>query len=479
MPDVYRFELERRGEIVDTHDLLSQMRVLTGSWRETLQGNRVVTTCSLAKEDATDSVNIREAVADLEEFMNRALEYSLDHLESYECWFRWQTGGESEKRALVYSSHIEPLDHEVDDIHLSSGAGRYLFSFSRDLDFEELTSQSASQNNISSVGGYVDLISGINGGGTNGRIEKLLLKPRMASVNLYKAWVGIRPERYGIGAPNQGNITAGFHPVLNFTLGSQADVTYTSLTVPSVADAYNGFVIRDTFAGGEGMTIKLEESLASDYYVGRYLVLLRARLTAGTGLCSVRIGAAFGAFGNVGAFYEKPLTLGNTQYIGDTASAFRFYELGIIDIPGDRASHVPYRTSINIFLETGRVSGSASLDTDCLVLIPADHYITWNYASFGNVLVSGLRGDAYIHTNPEGGTSGIVVDPTLTGGAVVGSVGGIAYDYAELGGSPASWAYPRHGGFLVVAAEREDGQTVADSLDIEIHVRRRWRIYRT
>lgn len=477
MPDVYRFELERRGSIVDTHDLLSQMRVVVGSWRETPQGGRVVVTCTLTKQDTADPANIRAAIDDLEEFMNRALEYSLDHLESYECWFRWQTSGEDVKRSLVYSSNIEPIDHEVDDIHLDSGAGRYLFTFSRDLRFEELTSQAALQNNISSVGGYVNLISTISGGSADGRIVNLILKPRNASNNLYKAWVGIRPERYGIGSPTQGDITAGFHPVINFSLASQADGSYTSLTVPSVANAYNGYVVRDSFADYETLNIKLEASVASDYYTGRYLVLLRAGLTAGSTICSARIGTAFGAFGDVGAFYDKPLSLGNTQYIEDTV--YRFYELGIIDIPGDRTSHVPYRTSINIFLETGRVSGSGSLDTDCLVLVPADHYITWDKAGFGNAIVIGaFIGDANVRTNPEGSVSGVVVDPRFTGGAAVGSIGGIAFDYAELGGGLSNWAYPRHGGFLVIAAEREDSQTVTDYLDIEIYVRRRWRIYR-
>ena len=472
MPDSYRFEIERRGEIVSTHDLLSQMRVIVGSWRETRQGGRITVTCTLAK--AAAAASIRAAVADLQDFINRANEYASDHLSSYECWYRWQTSGESAKRALVHGGFtLDPLDDVVEDVHLDSEAARYIFSFSHDVGYEEIEAQSAISTWLSSVGGYMNLIPTISGGNTKGRIEKLILKPN-SNTNSYKAWVGIRPERYGVGSPVFGDINSGFHPVLKFDGGNFSNVAYTSLSVPSDSTAYNGFfVVRDSFADGEDLAIKLDVEIGSDYYVGRYLVLLRAKLSAGSTVCTARLGTTHGAFGS--AFYSKPLSLGNTQYITNTS--YRFYEMGIIDVPGDRAAHVPVRALLKVFLETGRVSGSASLDTDCLVLIPADHYVTWNYASFGNELTSGLRGDAYIHTTPEGSVGGLVVDPAYVGGATTGSIDGLAYEYAEVGAS--NWGYPHRGGFLVVATEREGSQVWNEGLFVETHIKRRWELYRT
>ncbi len=467
MPDSYRFELVQRGTVTDTHDLLSQIRVVTGSWRETPQGNRIVTTCTLAKQDTVDPANIRAAVADLRGFLRSAMEYVNDPHSLYECWYRWQTPGESEKRSLVYSYGIEPLDAEVEDIHLDNGTGRYLLTFSRDAAYEEIAAQTATSSALSSVGGRWDLTSTIIGGDINGRIEKLIIKPSMAGADLYRAWLGIRPPRYGVGPT-----TYGFNPALDLLIEHVVGGLYPA-DISQQSGGYGGFFMRDNFGSGEGLSMKFSYGLSAvEYYVGSYLVLLRAKLSAGSTVCSARVSSSYGGY-SAGA-YAKPIALGNTQYISDTS--WRYYEMGIVDIPGGHVGHIQSLASFNINLETARLSGTADLDTDCLILIPAEHYVTWDAAEFGRIAsTSGGIAYGYIYTSPEGPVSGVVINTSGT----PSDVDGYAEEYAEIGVPGDAWAYPYRGGCLVFAAERETAQVLTDTAALEIYIKRRWELYRT
>jgi hypothetical protein len=468
MPDIYQFDLVQRGTVVDTHDLLSQMRVVVGSWRETPQGSQIVTTCTLAKKDT--AANIRAAVADLRTFLRAAMEFTNDPHSLYECWYRWQTPGESAKRSLVYGYRLEPLDGDVEDIHLDSGTGRYLLTFTREAAYEETTAQTFTSSSLSSVGGRYDLTSALVGGDLDGRIEKLIIKPSMTGTgaNLYRAWVGVRPPRYGIGTTS-----FGFNPQIDIKTEHIVGGLFGS-SISTVSGSYvGGYLLRDDFSDGADLSMKYSCGLVGvEYYIGSYLVLLRARLTNSSTICSARVSTSYGGY-SAGA-YAKPIALGNTQYI--ESNAWRFYEMGVIDIPGGRVGHIQSLASFNINLETGRLSGSASFDADCLVLIPAERYITWTAATFGRTAsTAGNIANAYVYTQPGGGVEGLVVN---TDGAPAGT-DGYAEEYAAVGTPGKAWSYPYDGGCLVFAGERETAQTMTDTAALEIFVKRRWELYRT
>lgn len=465
MPDSYRFELVQRGTVVDTHDLLSQMRVIVGSVRVTAQGSRKLWTCTLGKADT--AANIRTAVNDLRTFLRTAVEYATSSNTLYECWFRWQTEGEEAKRALIYSYTLEPIDNDVEDMHLEANAARYLLSFLCEAAYEEVSAQPSSKTAVSTVGGSFDLTGTITGGDTAGRIEKLIIKPRMASVNLYKAWVGVRPPRYGIGNP----LTIGFNPVLNLTLQNFANGLLYPTYISYLAGGYDGYYMRDNFGEGTDLAVKFSYGVNVEPYIGDYLVLMLARVT-GTTICNARISTSLGGYGT-GA-YDRPVAVNSTQYIQDTA--WRYYEMGLISIPGGRAGHIQSLASFNVNIESGRISGSGNLDIDCLVLIPAESYFTWDQAEFGKTAsTAGNVANAYIYTNPDGSVEGVVVN---TSGAAAGT-DGYAEQLATLGTPGGGWWYPYDGGCLVIAAERETGAVYTDAVDIDIYIKRRWELYRT
>lgn len=470
MPDSYRFELTRETAVFDTIDLLTDLRVQVGSWREVRQGNRVVVTCTLAAFGEQSS--IRTAVQGLEMFLDMAIRYASSNLETISAWFRWQTEGEPVKRSLIYSYRLEPLDDPVYDIHLESHAARWLLTFTRDYAYEEFEFQTASQNNVSTIGGGWDLTSTIVGGDEPGRIGALTVRPRNTGINLRKMWVGFRPYRGGVSAAE------GFSPVIDFAASHIVGTTVGSTTRSGVSNStseasntINGQHISDSFGGGTDLDFKLSHEFGSSFnaYVGRYLVLMRCKITAGSGVCMARVSTAL-------SWPERknPIGIGNTQYIENTA--WRFVEMGEIELPGTRYVPTSFR-SLRINIETGVASGTPTLGIDCLVLIPTDHYATWDKADFG------LGGRAWIKTEPEGLVNGYSL--SAPSGFLISEP---VAAKAEIGGR--DWGYPstksylavnivnETGGYLVVAAERETVSNIADSVDLVIQVYRRWKSFR-
>ncbi len=468
MPDYFRFEhsFDRPDSTDSTPenlyylDLLSEMRVVVGTWRETPQGNRVVTTCTLAKVDT--KALIRTYVESTHRTLNTAVEYVSDPTTAYSIWFRWQTEGESYKRALVYSYQLEPLDHEVDDIHLTSGAGRYLLTFVRSAAFEEGTVQEVVQNGVSANGGVWNVYSTISGGGVPGRIMLLQVSASGLTTDFSKLWVGLRPVR--------GNVL-DFDPVLNFTTSHSLGVTGVTNNT-SDSNTAGGNYIRDDFTGGADMAFKLSYTFdyTVDQYVGRYLALLRCKIVSGSGICQARISTSFAS-----PTYANPVALGNNQYLTNTA--WKLIEMGEIEMPGGRVHNMLDIRSLRVNLETGRVSGDAVLGVDSIILIPSNHYVTWDKATFGNS--ANPDTSAWIVTYPDDSVEGYVAGD-VTGARAKEKR---THAVAEIGGR--SWAYPVGylplevlGGQMVIAAEQASGHVVADDLNLTIEVRRRWKSYR-
>lgn len=475
MPDSYRFELTRDrpwpdGSLQENsadnyHDLLTQMRVIVGSVRLTQQGDRFIWTCTLGK--SAEAATIRTAVNDLRQFLNAAMEYVADPIADDSLYFRWQTNGEEAKRSLVYSYTLEPLDNNVEDIHLDSDAARYLLSLTLTASFEERLAQEATITNINTCGGVWRLSATIQGGEVTGRIPVLKVSPRNTSNDLEKMWIGIRPLRNGVGAAGTNFY---FNPVLEFS--TQYSLGVTGVTnETSESNTVSAQHMEDDFSGGEDLAFKFSYNLGSSAgaYIGRYLVLLRCKIISGTGVCLARVSTSYSS-----PEYSKPVALGVTQYLTNTS--WRFIEMGEIELPGGRGHSSLDLQSLRINLETGRVSGTAVLGVDCFVLIPSDHYITWSGAAFGN---SGSPDtDAWIMTHPDNSVEGYVVGPST---GFLAFAEGQSYDYAEIGGR--NWGYPHQrpqfdGGVLVLAAQRSTNQTVTDNIDLEIEVKRRWQTYR-
>ena len=227
--------------------------------------------------------------------------------------------------------------------------------------------------------------------------------------------------------------------------------------------------------GDEDMAFKFSsnfdhvQSYQIKEFIGSYIVLLRCKIVSGSGVCQARVSSSFAS-----PDYAKPIALGATQYITNTE--WRLIEMGEIELPGGRVHNMIDIQSLRVNLETGRVSGTAVLGVDALILIPSKHFVTWNQATFGNSANPDTA--AWIITHPDNSVGGYVA------GSPVGSADKEVrtYDFAEIGGR--NWAFPityagtgAVGGQLIIAAERETVHDITDSVDIIVEVRPRWQSY--
>jgi hypothetical protein len=119
---------------------------------------------------------------------------------------------------------------------------------------------------------------------------------------------------------------------------------------------------------------------------------------------------------------------------------------------------------IRMHLEAERISGTGDLRTDCYVLIPAEHSV------FLDKLGVGASGHIEIFTNEDGSLEAYVTNAGRTQ----------ITDYpivSDTGIKP--WAYPKDGGVIVAAAERDTSHVLGDLwggawIDV---LYKRWLIY--
>lgn len=458
MPDSLRFEIyDEVNGVGTTYDFLTAgLKPVIGSWREDRRGNRVMYTVLLVAKDT--AANIRSAVNSLEDMLFEANRFIRDALEEESVWYRVQTDGESAKRALVYDFLLEPTDTAAFEIHLEHEAALYALNFTTDGAFEEPTSQyELSPSTLSTLGGTWDLTADITGGNEDGRIAIFTAHSTTNEVNYRKMWIGIRPGRFPVG-------TGDFDPVFNVT-----DFAVTGISSGTDANASGGAYRNVSFSGGEELAFKFSNLLSGkssswQYYRGRYLVLFRAKVSDGTTTCAVRVSTSFFT-----PALSDPILLGQTQYISGTA--WRFYEMGEIDIPPGRVHSKLDLDEFRINIEAGRIAGSGNLYADCFILIPAHHLFTWDGAEFGaDPAIHTPITDAQIFSFPDFTLEAYVVD--LDGTIRPGT----AMALATPGGK--NWRWPIDGGFIVVAAERTTGQVISDQIQLDIEVYRRWTTYR-
>lgn len=453
MPDSLRFEIyDEVNGVGTTYDFLTAgCEPVIGTWRVDRRGDRVMYTVLLVAKDT--AANIRTAVNDLEDMLFEANRYIRDALEEESVWYRVQTDGESVKRTLVYDFLLEPIDTAAFEIHLEHEAALYALNFTTDEAFEEVTSQyELSASTLSTLGGTWDLTADIVGGRQDGRIAVFTAHSTTTSVDYRKMWVGIRPGRF---PPGSGD----FDPVLDV---SSNDPALPRTTTVTDATAHGGNYKSISFSSTEELDFVFSNLIGGDwpYYRGRYLVLLRARASDGSTTCNVRVSTSFYA-----PSLSDPILLGQTQYI--TGNEWHLYEMGEIDIPPGRVHSKLDLDEFRINIEAGRIAGSGNFHADCFVLVPAHHLFTWDGAAFGaDTPVT----DAQIFSFPDFALEAYVAD-------INGTIRpGTAMALATPGGK--NWRWPMDGGFVVVAAERSDGQYIADTIQLSLEVYRRWTTYR-
>lgn len=316
--------------------------------------------------------------------------------------------------------------------------------------------QVISETAINCVGGTSDY--GAVTGDLPARIAALEFIGEAGIGPLIKFWMGFRTERFGTRSNFQS-----YWSLRKGTAGADTSGGITNVD----ATAKDGYRTVTTFATSATMVQRVliiatsVTAFPADQR-GRYLVLLRAKLSA-AGTVRVRLGD-----GLYGSGLAVPPTLNTRARVVITSTSYQFYEMGTVQIPspGRGFSSTHLFDNYAMAIDAERISGSAALHMDCLVLIPiAEGYVVVSMvpATGGEGVYTVFDQGLSVFNLPDGSTEAFhtyggfprtAAEPKLSGGVPVGS------------------------GLVVMAGQRDGVSTLADTVEIDIDAVKRWNTLR-
>lgn len=430
----------------------------TGEWKDQPYGAqytfknypRVTETFDLFAVNT--AANIRTGVKAIEDLLEKA-RYWHTSIASHSSpiWLVARSEGETARRALVYGGALRFSTLGGASPLLEGNGINAQLVIQRHPLWENLASQDFSQASVNTLGGKFAPTTAAPGTAP-GRIQSCGVAPTGGAI------IG----RFWLGARETGAGTADFKSVWECESAwhKGTDTTLSGVSGASPSGSTNNMLtcsFATVSANAERMTIKVSDVVSGNalHSVGRYVVLLRTRVASGV---NVVFQLRLGFMGNT----DSRNRIVNTVYhAGTSGTNWRLVELGAISIPANLnmsdSANSCGSTQLQLWVE--RVSASGSIDLDCLVLIPADHYVKCD----------GINNMYY----PEA----VVINslPNEIQWAHWYTTGA----QATVDLLPASWYYPVSNGLVVFAAESSTGGGLTNVADISFYTRPRWLSYRT
>lgn len=388
------------------------------------------------------------AVRDLQKTFEGARRYHYDPHVDDSYWLEANCDSESARRSLIYEGSLQVQAGVGYEPFLDCGGVMIQATITRHPFWETTTYLASNLNDLSCLGGmgqwanvqgdvpariYATAVKGSSGGG--GPMTRI--------------WMGIREEYDGM---------LNFEPVWELEDGTNA----TDASDAVDATASGGDKVTVNFATQTGLAERCAITVydvctanghsSYTHFYGTYLVLLRAKVTAGT--IGIQLRKSYSE-----SSYESA-----SEEIFITDTSWRLFELGevtIKEMPGrlGNASTVAY-DELRIYAE--QISGAGSLDLDCLVLIPNRHFV---YADGSYIVLTG-GDDRPLY---------VVCDENdeVTAFALWGSYPRLNVVYTHR-----DWYLPAGNGFLVLAGERASSHVLTDVVDLSWTHFPRWMTYR-
>jgi hypothetical protein len=313
----------------------------------------------------TSTDNLATLVQEIDEKIRQVQWWIEDPgIEMYQVWLRVQMDEESYTRQAQILNILPPdsvnifTKYETDDHYITE----YTFGIERTPFWERPYPypSTTTVTGLSSAGGMGQLAETINGD-VPARLAILDPMPN-GSDSLCEFWVGWKSNRFG----NPAN----FVPVCSLDGSIYLD---TDTTATADATAVNGNKVRCTF-GTDATLIQRTITQVNDVVAdsakhtdqrGTYLVLLRAKLTDTSSITRIRIAYSF----SDNLYMFNPVYRARQIVKG---SQWQLYPMGIVAIPPLRITPGLLISNAAISIQAERISGSGSLDMDCLTLIPVD-----------------------------------------------------------------------------------------------------------
>ncbi len=308
------------------------------------------------------STQIRASLDEVEKYLEIARNWASDKTQKE--WIRLKVleeTGSREAHRTVVGGKIVPRTLTGSDYYLDKGTNDNRYPFNLELDVVpgwDIIPASASQTTASldRFGGQ-DTLS--NSTGTRPAIIDYFTNTVNLTL-LADTWIGIRDEREGL---------TGFTARQELEEG---DGTGTDTSeVGGDAFDYGTNIWRTTFATETGLDLRGGIQLSQfdptpsnwEDYHGRYLIILRARMSALSSKAGVQLRWGFGPANET---LNTEVEVEGTQW--------SLYPLGIVEIPpwpNWGTTHDMRSFYFQFWAE--RLTGSASLDWDAICLMPTDH----------------------------------------------------------------------------------------------------------
>lgn len=373
-----------------TVDMLAgRLRVRANGWTVnscTGEGDRVWDTFSLVGI-GTSELGLGTTIYNLDEFCRKARTHAANVSWSERLWLHWEPeGGAAELRTLVTDGELailpDPGSGGLGPLLNSDGFAYVNAAIEHMPWWEETVYGTSTATSVSMAGGTARLT--VTRGDLSSRINQFSITGYTGTA-LDDIWVGIRPTYAG---------TANFKSRWECELGENVTASYGTAVNVADGDAINGTAVICTSANsttmGQRFRINAFDVMgsASDDMSGRYLVLGRLKC----GSSAEYLVDLYHGLGQLGSTPQGIELVGETKV---TNNLYKLIELGNVQMPPsglkvyDELGTNYIDTWLYIYAQ--RLTGSASIWFDCLILIPSEHMLTIKNAGSNSGLFDWLH----------------------------------------------------------------------------------------
>lgn len=409
----------------------------------------------------------------LEELLQEAREWFKYPNKTNSIWMHVRSNAGSDRRTLIkdwgridkaQEKYFDPVTQETVKEIISE------WEILRHPDWENPTRINSASFALDMDGDTRDMYtndSSLNGGTEDGRVEELYIENTTAD-KVRELWVGIKPT--GAAVTHDTKLDCDTDTIL---LNSSTKTTGTGSLGTQVVQTSFSTIATVARRFGNSITPK-EETM-----FGEWVVLLRAKLTAGSSEIMARLEVAAGA----GTLSAAPTEVGAEKYqdIYITSTEWVLYEMGTITLPPGMwrgATEAMYQGPGDqlLILSAERVSGTAELQSDRWYLIPHEHFFHLPEMA-DDIDVGAPDQEHFVFTYEDD-----IIEAVGENIIALGAPGARTTRVSPYQTGINAWAYPRIGGLIVAAGNiRGSGNLKHDAtaqLTFTLRVHQRFKSYR-
>lgn len=397
----------------------------------------------------TTDANIISAVNTIDELAEANALFWEDQHRTESIWLEESATDETTKRSLIQSIELTPLQVGWFSTMLNKTGALYSLTIIHSAAWENVTGGSVVTTDVGPLGELITLPA--IDGSLPGRIWDMNITGDADTTGtLTTFWGGIHSTQGTTG-------TSDFNAIIELEKGTLGS---TDVALGSDSDDASPYGTTDNIITYTATTddfqvvaVSMDQAFTStayDHWIGDYLVLLRAKLSAESAVkLHLDVGYTAGA-----------AHVGPNVYTSSTA--YIMLEMGTISLPPfprDRTALLLGDLEFRLYLQ--RIGGvSTVLTADCLVLIPSEHAFKITSASIPNANTFGVKCYQY--------EDGLIAAQNLHSDGYVN----ISAYY-----SPTNFVYPVAGGSLIVVGQETAGHHMVNDIGVSVYYYERFRTH--